>query len=171
MVDARDLKSLFRQRECGFESRPGHQTEPMTPREDLPPDVVNAIERGQLIEAIKLARAHTGGDLKRCKNVIDAYRADHPLPTAPQPDASFTMPPEAITAIQAGSKIEAIKILRERTGLGLKECKDLVDGWSGSGVSSPNTDLTRVEDSSKNRWLLLLLLLVIGAAVLFYSRM
>ena len=56
------------------------------------------------------------------------------------------MPPEAITAIQTGTKIEAINILREGTGLGLKECKDQVDGWSSPGLSSPNTDLTRVED-------------------------
>jgi ribosomal protein L7/L12 len=37
------------------------------------------------------------------------------------------LPPEARTALAAGNKIEAIKILREQTGLGLAEAKDIVD--------------------------------------------
>lgn len=32
-------------------------------------------------------------------------------------------------ALAAGSKIQAIKIAREGTGLGLKEAKDLVESW------------------------------------------
>ena len=32
-------------------------------------------------------------------------------------------------AVQAGNKIEAIKLVRELTGLGLKEAKDAVDGY------------------------------------------
>lgn len=35
-------------------------------------------------------------------------------------------------ALSRGSKIEAIKILREATGLGLKESKDLIDHLDGS---------------------------------------
>ena len=38
-----------------------------------------------------------------------------------------TLPPEAISALQAGKKIEAIKILREQKNIGLKEAKDMVD--------------------------------------------
>lgn len=34
---------------------------------------------------------------------------------------------QVIAAIDAGRKIEAIKTLREETGLGLKEAKDVVD--------------------------------------------
>lgn len=35
----------------------------------------------------------------------------------------------AIAAIQRGHKIEAIKLVREEHGLGLKEAKDLVDRY------------------------------------------
>jgi ribosomal protein L7/L12 len=37
------------------------------------------------------------------------------------------LPPEAKTALAAGNKIEAIKLVREATGLGLAEAKDLVE--------------------------------------------
>jgi len=37
------------------------------------------------------------------------------------------LPPEVIRAIEQGRKIEAIKILREETGLGLANAKVLVD--------------------------------------------
>lgn len=36
---------------------------------------------------------------------------------------------EVIEAIERGNKIEAIKLLRESTGLGLKESKDLIDAY------------------------------------------
>ncbi len=37
------------------------------------------------------------------------------------------LPPAAVAALENGSIIEAIKIVRENSGLGLKEAKDLVD--------------------------------------------
>lgn len=38
-----------------------------------------------------------------------------------------TLPPELIDLIQCGRKIEAIKLYREHTGVGLKEAKDAVE--------------------------------------------
>ncbi|WP_174399447.1 ribosomal protein L7/L12 [Mycolicibacterium sp. Dal123E01] len=38
------------------------------------------------------------------------------------------MSPEVLQLALQGQKIQAIKILREQTGLGLKESKDIVDG-------------------------------------------
>jgi ribosomal protein L7/L12 len=37
------------------------------------------------------------------------------------------VPAEVWAALQSGNKIAAIKIYRERTGVGLKEAKDAVD--------------------------------------------
>lgn len=37
------------------------------------------------------------------------------------------LPPEAIEALERGEMIQAIKIVRETYGLGLRESKDLVD--------------------------------------------
>lgn len=39
------------------------------------------------------------------------------------------LPPEAVAALNAGRKIEAIKIVREQQGIGLKEAKELVEGY------------------------------------------
>jgi hypothetical protein len=39
------------------------------------------------------------------------------------------IPAEAIVALQRGNKIEAIKITRAHTGLGLKEAKDEVEAY------------------------------------------
>jgi ribosomal protein L7/L12 len=39
---------------------------------------------------------------------------------------------EVIEAIERGNKIEAIKLLRESTGLGLKEAKDIIDAYEDS---------------------------------------
>jgi ribosomal protein L7/L12 len=40
-----------------------------------------------------------------------------------------TLPGEALTALARGSKIEAIKILRQAKGIGLKEAKDEVEAY------------------------------------------
>ncbi len=37
------------------------------------------------------------------------------------------LPPDALDALDRGDKIEAIKITRQHTGLGLKEAKELVE--------------------------------------------
>ena len=39
------------------------------------------------------------------------------------------LPPDVISAIRAHRKIEAIKMLRELRGLGLKEAKDAVEAY------------------------------------------
>lgn len=38
-----------------------------------------------------------------------------------------SLPADVMLALRAGNKIEAIKLLRAKTGLGLKEAKDAVD--------------------------------------------
>jgi sirohydrochlorin ferrochelatase len=42
---------------------------------------------------------------------------------------NIEMPHEALDALRAGQLIDAIKITREKTGLGLKESKDLVERY------------------------------------------
>jgi ribosomal protein L7/L12 len=43
---------------------------------------------------------------------------------------STGLPQSAIEALNAGDKIEAIRIVREATGLGLKEAKDAVESYA-----------------------------------------
>ena len=49
-----------------------------------------------------------------------------PAMSVPSP-AGPPVSPEVVQLALAGKKIEAIKVLREQTGLGLKESKDIVD--------------------------------------------
>ncbi|MFP5451343.1 MAG: ribosomal protein L7/L12 [Thermoleophilia bacterium] len=61
--------------------------------------------------------------------VAELYRLlDHPQPAAAaDTGAAAAFPPEVVELALAGNKIQAIKLLRERTGLGLAEAKTVVD--------------------------------------------
>jgi hypothetical protein len=53
-----------------------------------------------------------------------------PVPVAGLVPGPNDCPPAVMAAIQQGKLIVAIKIYRELTGLGLREAKEAVDGWS-----------------------------------------
>jgi ribosomal protein L7/L12 len=88
---------------------------------------------GRMIEAIKLYRQRTGLGLKESKDAVEALvagaaGADFGMST--QPPAALddeTFATQLLVELAAGRKIEAIKLYRERTGLGLKEAKDAID--------------------------------------------
>lgn len=101
----------------------------MNPSDDLQP-VRDAIARGNLIEAIKLYREIRGEGLRESKEAIDRLAAG--LPAGPEPvRVTGPLRDEDLARLrellQLGSKIEAIKLHRERTGAGLKESKDAVE--------------------------------------------
>ena len=91
--------------------------------EELPPDAVLALQRGRMIEAIKIVRDRTGMDLKSCKEAVDRFvdrqeagegdpmvAGGHGGPTAARQDRGFaSMPSTALTALAQGNKIEAIR--------------------------------------------------------------
>lgn len=69
------------------------------------------------------------------------------------PPAESPLPPEVLAALDAGQNINAIKLLRTATGLGLKETKDLIDAHQRGEVvqvplraAAPTTG-THVPDS------------------------
>ncbi|MBT9503232.1 MAG: ribosomal protein L7/L12 [Burkholderiaceae bacterium] len=81
-----------------------------------------------------------------------------PIPTDP-------LPPEVLAALQRGNKIEAIKLMRQLTGLGLKEAKDAVEAspeHAQLGQGSPG----EVGRSGSIGWVLLAL--VVAALIAFY---
>lgn len=53
--------------------------------DDLPPDVIRAIERGRKIEAIKLLRESTGLGLANAKVLVDKAARRHGPPSAAVP--------------------------------------------------------------------------------------
>lgn len=120
----------------------------MDPHAALPQDVVAAIERGRRIEAIKRLREAARVDLKTAHDAVAAYEANRPLPPLPGLSSSSAAPAQAVAsalpddvlpddvlaALRTGNKIEAIKRLREATGLGLKEAKDRVEAHEAGGT-------------------------------------
>jgi ribosomal protein L7/L12 len=93
----------------------------------LPANVAAALARGNKIEAIKLLRQATGLGLAEAKHVIDAVSAiDGTVDAmATRPTHNPTLA-DVTAALQAGKKIEAIRLYREFAGVGLKEAKDAV---------------------------------------------
>jgi len=101
---------------------------------DLSPEhrraIQSALQRGSKIEAVKLYRDATGA--RDSKDAVEAMPVD-PIPVAGLPSLLPTtgMTPERmnaiVSAISRGQKIEAIKLYREATGLGLAESKDAVE--------------------------------------------
>lgn len=116
-----------------------------------PPDAIAALQRGNLIDAIKRTREATGLGLKESKELVERY-ANGDAGAAAQaagaaddfdallqgrPTPASALPAAARAALQRGEVIEAIKLTREATGLGLKESKDLVDAARTADGSVP----------------------------------
>ena len=99
----------------------------------IPAEAAAALAKGLRIEAIKLVRqANHGVDLRGAMEAVDAYatgrhRFTLEAPSEPAIPSFDGLPTEALAALARGQLIEAIKIVREKTGLGLKEAKDLVE--------------------------------------------
>jgi ribosomal protein L7/L12 len=95
-------------------------------------DVLALIERGDKIGAIKRVRELTGLGLKEAKDYVDSIPAYGGLPpllaAAAAPPAPAPSLEQVHALAQQGQKIQAIKLYRELTGVGLKEAKDYVDG-------------------------------------------
>ena len=94
-------------------------------------DVMEQIRRGNKIEAIKAFRAKTGAGLAEAKAAVEAMQAGQPV-AAPRKVVSGLADnagnlAEIKDLVRQGNKIEAIKIYREMTGVGLKEAKDAVE--------------------------------------------
>jgi hypothetical protein len=70
------------------------------------------------------------------------------------------LPPEVVMAISQGRKIEAIKLLRETTGLGLANAKVLVDR-AVRRHAKINPQMPKMTEESNNGKLLGLLFLVL----------
>jgi ribosomal protein L7/L12 len=55
---------------------------------ELPAAAVEALTKGQKIEAIKIVRQESGLGLKQAKDVVDAYVAAHPILASQAQEAS-----------------------------------------------------------------------------------
>jgi ribosomal protein L7/L12 len=95
------------------------------PGGSLPPKVVEALNKGNLIEAIKLMRSVSGLGLAEAKSMVEQHlRAQAASMVKP---GSAPVPPAVVEALKRGDSVAAVRLLRERTGAGLKEAKDALD--------------------------------------------
>jgi ribosomal protein L7/L12 len=118
----------------------------------LTPAAIAEIDRlvaaGHKINAIKLYRQHTGVRLQEAKDRIDHWSVSTTAPhlaavsNASAVRSSITATPSSVRGalpasvtsevdrlIAGDQKIHAIKLVREHTGLGLKQAKDVVEAW------------------------------------------
>ncbi len=98
-----------------------------------PQRIAELIQQGKKLEAIKLLRETTGISLQEAKEQVEQLMAEVDTGTTPDAGtaADATVPPDVLELAQMGRKIEAIKRLREQTGIGLKEAKERVDAALG----------------------------------------
>jgi ribosomal protein L7/L12 len=98
----------------------------------LTSQVKELLAQGRKIEAIKLARETNGISLQAAKDSVEAIE-QHGRPTLGEMGMMSTvrlaqeLGNEVQHLVAQGQKIEAIKRVREQTGLGLKEAKEIVD--------------------------------------------
>lgn len=74
-----------------------------------------------------------------------------------------------IAAVDSGNKIEAIKILREETGLGLAEAKDVVDALvRARKTDAPASGPGMVEEGGAGGMIKMIIAIIIILGVYFY---
>ena len=104
--------------------------------DELRRNVIELYNAGRAIEAIKLYREVTRKGLAESKHDVETLARGGAVQgtlvvTSSAQNASFGSRENAALAVESlirnGKKIEAIKVYREQTGLGLKDAKDAVD--------------------------------------------
>jgi ribosomal protein L7/L12 len=107
--------------------------------EQLDAAVGKLLAEGQVVPAVKLIREHTGLGLRQAMQYAQRLSAGADAANAaPAETTRSSISSDAMAQIQRlvaqGKKIQAIKLVREHTGLGLKEAKDLVDRMADSAT-------------------------------------
>lgn len=75
---------------------------------------------------------------------------------------------DVISAIDVGHKIEAIKILRERTGLGLADAKHLIDRLARQRQGQPDVALAITEEGGAGGMIRMVVVIGVVLGVYFF---
>jgi ribosomal protein L7/L12 len=132
----------------------------------IPEAAIAALSAGNKVEAIKILREATGLGLKEAKDAVERYEAGE---TPSQPQASRPLergafPLAAVSALQNGKLIDAIRIVRETRGIGLKDAKQEVERYLESEPLIRSR--FRAAHSESRRGLLLWVIALVLLAVL-----
>jgi len=92
----------------------------------------------------------------------------HLLPEADVDNRNPTFSDEVLAAVDGGRKIEAIKRLREETGLDLKDAKQAIDALARERRGEPGATANMPEEGGARGALKLVVLIVAVLAVYFY---
>ena len=100
----------------------------------LPEAAIAALSRGDKVEAIRLVREATGLGLKEAKDAVERHAAGEPalMSQAPLSADNDAMPLAAVSALQNGKLIEAVRRVRQARGIGLKDAKEAVERYLAS---------------------------------------
>jgi ribosomal protein L7/L12 len=120
------------------------------PPHPLPTSVQKALHSGDKLMAIQLLRASAGLDLKAAKDAVERGGLDTLIPPDVVEPALLSLPPAVREAMRRGQKVDAIRLLREATGMGLKEARQAVEGLA-SEVSAAEHGLGPGEQP-RARW-------------------
>jgi ribosomal protein L7/L12 len=135
----------------------------------IPADVQAAWDSGNRVEAIKLLRESTGLGLAEAKALLESA-APAAVASAGRAAAIGPLPANVRAALDDGDEIEAIKLLREVTGVGLKEAKDRVEADMSSRrgrPGAPHTDSAGRVLGGSRRLVLALAVICAAAAALW----
>jgi kynurenine formamidase/ribosomal protein L7/L12 len=117
---------------------------------------------GRKIEAIKRYRIATGVGLADAKNAVEALEGAGSLPPREPADSSFEG--KILSLMKQGQKIAAIKLYREKTGVGLKEAKDFIEALAA------DQHIVAASKSGCLGAMLLLAFIPLAAIVLGYEK-
>ncbi len=114
------------------------------------------VEQGQKIEAIKLVRQQTDLGLQEAKAAVEAIeRGESPTLTPRQPTGAGSAYNLDLAPIQdalvQGNKVQAIKLYREQTGVGLEDAKDAVEAIERGSFPSVTIDQRHHAGSTSSR--------------------
>ena len=115
-------------------------SEPASQPNDFEGQIVSLVRQGQKIAAIKLYREQTGSGLAEAKNAVELLAAgQHIEQRSPEADdiRPDSLEGQVLVLMQGQKKIEAIKLYRQQTGVGLKEAKDAVESLAAKYGISP----------------------------------
>ena len=126
----------LRQRGEGITKVPGVPTQrgarPIS--SDPAPAIRQLLDAGNKIEAIRIVRQQTNMGLKEAKDYVERLATDElpilpgaPSSVPPVPVAARDMDSRVLILLGQHQKIEAIKLVRKETSMGLKEAKDYVE--------------------------------------------
>lgn len=89
-------------------------------------------------------------------------------PEADVNDREISYSDDVVAAVDGGRKIEAIKRLREETGLGLKEAKHAIDALARERQGNPEIASNMAEEGGAGGMVKLIVLIVVLLAAYFY---